>query len=283
MAKVLVRFNEIFLKSDPVAKSMKNLLAANIQAALNKKGLIHKLTITRHRLILDADKAVEAAEAAANVFGVSSTSHALETSSELGDLKIFVGDYAGEVLGGGSFAVRVKRQKDYPLTSVELERMLGRLIQKRYGNPVNLTEPETTVRVEIWGDKAYVYSGRIKGVGGLPYGSQGLLLGVLEKQGDVDAILMMMKRGAKVIVAAKTGLEESTKILEEYTPGELEVTTLDEGSQAQITDIIQERGCLGVILGVGADSLNETLEDKWLWSLGVPAYLPKTGVKASPA
>lgn len=56
----------------------------------------------------------------------------------------------------GSFAVRAKVRGNKKLSQRELEIKLGSLIVERYGHPVNLSDPDYTVVVEVLGKKAGV-------------------------------------------------------------------------------------------------------------------------------
>jgi tRNA acetyltransferase TAN1 len=54
----------------------------------------------------------------------------------------------------GSFAVRAKVRGNRKLSQRELEVRLGSLIVERFGLPVNLSDPDYTVVVEVLGKKA---------------------------------------------------------------------------------------------------------------------------------
>lgn len=56
----------------------------------------------------------------------------------------------------GTFAVRAKVRGNKKLSQRELEVKLGSLIVERYGYPVNLSDPDYTVVVEVLGKKAGV-------------------------------------------------------------------------------------------------------------------------------
>lgn len=103
-------------------------------------------------------------------------------------------------LPGESFAVRCKRSdKRFPLTSEEIQKKLGAFIQARTGKRVDLTAPDTVVRVYVQSDGIYLSLGEVPGPGGLPVGTSGKVLVLLS--GGIDspvAALLTLKRGAKV-------------------------------------------------------------------------------------
>ena len=93
----------------------------------------------------------------------------------------------------------VKRaDKRFPTTSQETAAKIGAVILE--SNPdvrVDLHHPERLCFVEITEDGAYVAAEKIRGVGGLPYGSSGKLVSMIS--GGIDspvASWMMQKRGA---------------------------------------------------------------------------------------
>lgn len=103
-------------------------------------------------------------------------------------------------LAGASFAVRCKRShKRFPLTSEEIQVKLGAFIKARTGKQVNLTAPDTVVRVYVQSDGIYLSLGEVAGPGGLPVGTSGKALVLLS--GGIDspvAALLTLKRGAMV-------------------------------------------------------------------------------------
>jgi thiamine biosynthesis protein ThiI len=97
----------------------------------------------------------------------------------------------------GSFAVRAKRRdKRFALTSAELAIIIGSAIQRRYGNPVDLRNPEFTVYLEVDQSEVFVYTDGRAGQGGLPVGMSGR--GLVLMSGGIDSPVAgyrMMRRG----------------------------------------------------------------------------------------
>ncbi|MBE8540641.1 tRNA uracil 4-sulfurtransferase ThiI [Geoglobus acetivorans] len=102
----------------------------------------------------------------------------------------------------GTFRVETKRSyKEFPMNSMEVNRLIGeRILRAKKNLKVDLRNPENTVYIEISKDHAYVYSGRIEGVGGLPTGVSGKVVTLIS--GGIDSpvsAFMAMKRGAEVV------------------------------------------------------------------------------------
>jgi thiamine biosynthesis protein ThiI len=100
----------------------------------------------------------------------------------------------------GSFRVSVRRaDKRFPLTSPQAEREIGGRIKQARGWPVNLSNPEFTIHVELLTNDAFYFFGKERGPGGLPGGTAGRVTCLLS--GGIDspvAAHRMMKRGCKV-------------------------------------------------------------------------------------
>jgi tRNA uracil 4-sulfurtransferase len=100
---------------------------------------------------------------------------------------------------GRTFAIRSRRRdKRFPLRSVELSRVIGEAVRVRLGLDVDLSNPDLVVHVELDHKELLVSSDRLRGAGGLPVGSSGRALVLLS--GGLDspvAAYRMMKRGLR--------------------------------------------------------------------------------------
>jgi tRNA uracil 4-sulfurtransferase len=100
---------------------------------------------------------------------------------------------------GRTFAVRARRRdKTYPLRSIELARVIGEAVRVRLGLEVELSRPDLTVHVELDHHELLVSGERLRGAGGLPVGTSGRALVLLS--GGLDspvAAYRMMKRGLR--------------------------------------------------------------------------------------
>lgn len=100
-----------------------------------------------------------------------------------------------------SFKIATKRtNKSFPLSSIEINRIVGGHIVEETGRAVSLENPDLTVYIEVYDHEAYVYREKSYGVGGLPVGTAGRVVALLS--GGIDspvAAFMMMKRGCEVV------------------------------------------------------------------------------------
>jgi len=233
---VLVRYGEVTLKSPYVRELMEKKLIDHIKYVLRKHGYerVNIRLIPGRIFINNVDNAAEVANIVSKVFGVVSTSPAVEVRTEISEIKKSVVNYALEVLKENqSFAIRARRVKRFPITSKELEKILGaevldKLREKKL--KVNLTSPDVTIYVEVRSRKTYIYHEVFDGVGGLPYGVEGKAISLVS--GGIDspvATWLIMKRGVKVIpvffnggsFTSREAVEKARttiKILREWVP-----------------------------------------------------------------
>lgn len=200
---LIARYGEIALKG--LNRSyFEDTLVKNIKRALYGKafGQIYKAD---RRIYIDLAEDVDPEVIAAKVsrvFGVVSVSLAerLELSLEAISKKAL--EMVNTELQGApaSFKVECRRiNKQFPLGSLELMSEVGAFILERLPNlRVDVHHPELTVYVEIR-EQAYLYTRKIPGFGGMPYGTNGRALLLLS--GGIDSPVagwMMAKRGVEL-------------------------------------------------------------------------------------
>ena len=199
---MLVRFGEIGIKSKQTRRRMTKMLADHIRSALDEKGVTYSVVRDEFsRIFVDTSEAERAAEIAARVFGVVSASPVVVTSSKLDDIMETAETLArANFRRGLSFAVGARRIGEHPYSSQELRNRLGeRLLE---GNPdldlkVNLKNPEQSIYVEVRDTTAHIFTETVKGVGGMPTGSQGKVVCTISTGLDSPiAAFRIIKRGA---------------------------------------------------------------------------------------
>lgn len=203
MTLYLVRYGELFLKSDYVKKEFENQLIANIRAGIPTA----KITCRRGRIVVECDDE----NTLGKIFGIVSYSPVQTVEPEIEKMEEAVVPLVHE----GTFAMRINRPyKKYPLTSQEIAVKLGSAVVEAKGNKVNLTKPDQEIFVEVFEDIAYIFTGTIKGPGGLPLGTGGRLLLLNEDKDSERAGWMLMKRGCTLNV-----LGQKSEFLEDWSIG----------------------------------------------------------------
>lgn len=133
------------------------------------------------------------------VFGISSLSRvAKEVNADLDTIVAAGCEVFEDAVRDRRFAVRARRTGTHPFTSRDIEVKLGAALLPAAAG-VDLTNPEFTAFVEVRDETAYLFSGRMDGVGGLPLGVEGRALALLSGGFDsAVAAWMIMKRGVRL-------------------------------------------------------------------------------------
>jgi thiamine biosynthesis protein ThiI len=195
---VLVKYGEIFLKSEPVKKRFEAKLLANIRRALAAAGLEADITSHRGRILLSGSDPAGIAAAAAGVFGVVAAGPCTLTPAGREELETNAVSFAAGAIGdAASFAVRARRSGMKGFSSQELAASIGEgVLLARPDVRVDLRNPSFELFVEARDTGGIIYSAMRDGPGGLPLGTQGPVLSLLSAGIDSPvASWLMMRRG----------------------------------------------------------------------------------------
>ena len=233
---VLIHYHEIALKGKN-RNFFERKLHENLKKAL--KGLVEPKDIKREhgRLVIDlqgfkpdfrltASPITEIAEGLKRVSGIAYFAFALQTEPSI---KAFC-QAAKELLKEEKFTtfkVKTRRSdKRFPLSSQEINEKVGTFIKDRLKKEVNLTNPDLIVYIEVAPKKAFVYTRKIPGLGGLPIGTAGKVASLISAGFDSPvAAWYLMKRGAKVVFIhfhsypfiPKASIEQAKKLVKILT------------------------------------------------------------------
>jgi thiamine biosynthesis protein ThiI len=223
---VLVRYGEIALKDPWTRKSWERSLASNIVFNLKEAGIDYALSLERGRIFVSTSDS-RATGVIADVFGVVSASPVWTVEPDLGAIGKVASDIAAD-RSPKSFAIRSRRGGG-DISSTEIAVEVGRAVQERTEAKVDLTDPELEIFVEARVKKVFVFTDVVRGVGGLPLGTQPRMLALIS--GGIDspvAAWMMMRRGCPVsllyfdprpYVDALPQAKKSAEVLRRWTSG----------------------------------------------------------------
>ena len=206
---ILIRYGEIWLKSQKVKIRMLKILINNIKKMLKKRSI----TFHKYQLSKDSSRVLfffknedipRALEVLKNVFGIYSASPALRTSNRLENIcerAIEVGNHI--LKKDDTFAIRVKRSGKHDYTSMDVAKIVGKTILDTFSNlelKVNLTSPKKVIFVEIRDDFSYIFTDIIKSNwGGLPIENQKKVVVMdIGRLNDLISSFLLMKRGCVV-------------------------------------------------------------------------------------
>lgn len=202
---VLASYSEIALKSRPVRRLFERLLCRHIRCMLKLDGFSKaKVRRIQGRLIVENINPEKAAETVARVFGVASAMPAVMVTGDLATILETAITIAERIIEPNqTFAIDVRRVSKQDYSRREMEACLGEAVLKSLEERnvhVDLDDPNRIIHVEVRDEFAYLYHQVVPGLRGLPFNSQGKLIGLLS--GGIDspvAVWLMMRRGAYVM------------------------------------------------------------------------------------
>jgi len=195
MFNVVCHYAEIGLKGKN-RKFFEEKLASNIKKAIGF-GNVKRIS---GRILVEMDSLKGVEEKLKNVFGIANFSFAFSSSQDIEEIK----KKALEVLKKetfSSFKVNCSRSnKNFALTSVQVNERVGEFIVSCLGKKVDLTSPDLTLFIEIVDNYCFLFLEKIKGPGGLPVGVSGKAVSLIS--GGIDspvASFYAMKRGIELV------------------------------------------------------------------------------------
>jgi thiamine biosynthesis protein ThiI len=199
---IILRYDELALKSKRVRAMYEAVLIKNLKAMLHADGCSYT-DITREmgRIFIHSDDP-KALQSAVKVFGVVSASQAYTCEATLESASRLCAEVStGIIREGQSFAIRERRAGNHDFTSRDAAIACGDAVYLANKDlHVDLDNPDIEIFVEIRQKKGYVFTGSVKGVGGLPLGTQGKMVALIS--GGIDspvAAWLLMKRGCEII------------------------------------------------------------------------------------
>ena len=283
---VVVRFGELYTKSDAVRERMTARLVENIEAILADRGVEGTVDAHAGRLVIRTPEPEAATDAAATAPGVVSASPAVSVPSERGAIEEAIANAAREHYHEGSFAVEANRgDRSLPFTSEDVGEFGGAAVFAAvdFEPTVDLDDPDLTIHADCRHEETFVFVERRAGPGGLPVGSQAPVVVLLS--GGIDspvAAFEALRRGSPVVPVYldlgdyggpdhRARAVESVQTLREYAPNAEQpafvvpagdsvaeiADTLEQGRMLvfrrymfRVAEEIAEReGCAGIVAG----------------------------------
>ncbi len=224
---IIAHFDEIFLKGS----NQKHFISRLIQ---NLEFLFKGIKVSRIEsgLWIENFEEVELARLAL-IPGIANFAPAWLAKPEL---KHIITLAESQNWGGDIKTFRVKAErsdKNFPLTSIEVEKEVGSAINIKFGYKVKLKDPEFNLHVNIAKDRAIVFGNTVPGAGGLPSGTAGKVLCLLS--GGIDspiAAYHMMRRGATIELVH---FQNQTKVTQEVSQKIIDLAEVLSQYQGKIT------------------------------------------------
>lgn len=275
MALFLVRFGEMGLKSRAVRSRFQRVLQDNVVRAHVRRNLPCLVRGEYGRVWVESDDPKGTSEILAHTFGVVSFSEVERCEATPEALAAHaIERMRPQVRAGLTFAVRARRTGSHPFTSIDLEREVGRGLLEAFGSVpvrVNLSSPELTVHLEIRDRRAFVFTEVTEGPGGMPLGTQGLVLAVLKDRRSAAAAWLIMKRGCRALGVLEGDAQEALALLRRWDP---ELETVSPEGPGGLPKVVEARKPDALVVSWSLEEF--ATQDSP--SLGIPVFYPLIGM-----
>ena len=194
----LLMFGELALKGRR-RSSFAAVLERNLRRAMRRTGEIELHRRGSAFLVVPSPEGLaDAIEVALELPGLSVVQPALRIEPAVDRAAAAAVELLRD-LGPGSFAVRARRRdKSFPVSSMDIAREVGAIVNEQLGRGVDLSHPDVEVHVDAHARELFVSVDRLRGAGGLPVGTSGRAMVLLS--GGIDspvAAHRMMRRGLR--------------------------------------------------------------------------------------
>lgn len=201
---VVLRLGELFLKGRN-RYAFVDRLVANVERAISfAPGLRVERAQGRLYVVGPGAHAPAVLDRLRTIFGIRSLSPAQLAAPDVDALTQAARTLAATYVHQHqprSFGVHTRRSdKRFPLRSTEVSARIGDRIGEDMQLPVDLSNPDLAVGIEIGHTHSFVFTERIPGAGGLPVGMSGRVLLLLS--GGIDSPVagyLLQKRGCELV------------------------------------------------------------------------------------
>jgi thiamine biosynthesis protein ThiI len=251
---ILVRYGELSLKSTYVRKYFESILVRNIKRALIKENISHNIRTERGRIYLSTTEISKSISILPRIFGIVSFSPAVQTTSNMQDMSIIAQRLTKNVLNEQkSFAIRVTRVGTHTFSSQDVAVHIGNDIVNATHAGVDLHNPDIELFIEIRDKKSFLFTEKIHGVGGLPLGTQGRMITLVENSITLLAAWYLMRRGCNVIIVdMNKSNEEAIHSFLTHWYADAEIFFIDptiEEFSYRLSAIASEKKCDALVTG----------------------------------
>jgi len=206
---ILIRYGEVWLKSQKVKIRMLKVLINNIIEMLDR----NQVSFSKYQLSKDSSRILfffknedilKALKILRNTFGIHSISPALRTSDALKNICERSIEIGKEILEkNDTFAIRVKRSGKHEYSSMDVAKKVGEVIINEFiglNLKVNLTNPKKKIFIEVRQEFTYIFTDIIGSKwGGLPIETQKkIIIMDVGKLNDLISGFLLMRRGSEI-------------------------------------------------------------------------------------
>ena len=266
---IIVRYGEIALKGKTTRRHFENRLVSNIKNALNGEQITYRIKKEWGRIYVYTNQINKSMDVLQKIFGIVSMSPAVQTQSNMDSMSNLAVSISKDALTEEkTFAIRATRTGNHKYTSQDVAVELGNDLVKATKASVDLTKPDFKLFIEVRDESAYIFTEKIRGTGGLPLGTQGKLLALIDHSDSILAAWYLMRRGCTIIFVNIN--KSSTITLNSFITNwyaESDVIMIDPKQSSlyeNLNKTASERNCDAVVTGhtICESSQNELYDIK---------------------
>jgi len=250
---IIVRYGEIALKGKETRRHFESVLIKNIKNALKKNDIPNKIEKEWGRIYVYTEQIKKSLSCLKKIFGLTSVSPVFKTSSDMNCISKLSVELSKEKLTKRkSFAIRATRTGKHNFTSQDVAVRVGNDIVKATKAFVNLTKPDFELFIEIREDKAFIFTEKIRCVGGMPYDTQGKIIALIDSKKSILASWYLIRRGCNAIfiVNKKTYLKVLNSFTKKwYIDSDVIIIKKDKNLIKNLNKIVNEKRCEAVVTG----------------------------------
>ena len=248
---IIVRYAEIALKAKQTRKRFESTLVNNIKDALKTKNIENNLRKEWGRIFVYSDQIDKCLGVLKNIFGISSISPAIQTESRIEEIsKTAISITKQKLDCKKSFAIRATRTGEHDFTSQDVAVQIGNDIVKKTNANVNLKNPDFELYIEVRNKNSYLFFEKIRGYGGMPIGTQGNVIALIDSQNSLLASWYLTHRGCKSIFLSTTEIEKEeieTFLKNWFIKSKIIEISTKENLYEQINKVAFENNCEAII------------------------------------
>lgn len=244
---IIIRYGEIALKSKKTRTHFESILISNISNALKHNNTSFKIKKEWGRIFLYTDQIEESINILQKIFGIISISPAVETTSIIDDIsKLSIDLSKTKISNETSFALRVTRTGQHDFTSQDVAIKVGKILQEKTNSTVDLSNPDYELFIEIRQKNSYLFTEKIPCTTGMPLGTQGCVLSLIDSPFSFLSSWYLMKRGCiPVFILTDKNLLDSLKSFCQkwYTNPDIHEQSNDEILLEKLNFLIKNKKC----------------------------------------
>jgi len=251
---LIIRYGEIALKSKETRNRFENTLINNIKKAFNKREISNIITKEWGRIYVQSEQIDKCIDVLKRIFGITSISQSIQTKSDIDSIYATSKFFSDGILNNKkSFGLRVTRTGNHKFTSQEVAIKVGNYIRNSTGAKVNLNNPDLEIFIDIRGENSYIFTEKIRGMGGMPMGTQGNVLAIVSNTKSILSAWFVLRRGCKVFYADCNGRYKeklNSFISEWYTNSDIIFLNSNSNNfYHNLYDTVVEKNCDAIVVG----------------------------------